>query len=238
MSLKALLVDDERLAREKLEEMLHATDRIQVIGKADSVGAAEQFLAHHKPDVVFLDIQMPGRTGFELLPKLPADTSVVFVTAYDAYAIRAFEVNAVDYLLKPVRQDRLNECLERLHEEETAEPEAPKSLDYDDHLFVKSAKCCKFIRVDTMTCLVADGPYSVLWDTDGNHMMVPRSLKQWEQLLPAKHFLRIHRSSMVNLNHIAHVEREGSNYRLWVKQREEALVMSRRHAALLKDRSV
>ena len=111
---KTIIVDDEPLARKDLKAVLAEFDQIEIIAEADGVPAARELLKIHKPDLIFLDIQMPGQTGFVLLESISSHIKIIFVTAYDEYAIRAFEVNAQDYLLKPVDRDRLALTIERL----------------------------------------------------------------------------------------------------------------------------
>lgn len=232
---KAIIVDDERLAREKLAEML--TGRADITGLADSVATARALLETCTPDVVFLDIQMPGGSGFELIPHLTEATAVIFVTAYDAHALKAFDVNAVDYLLKPVREIRLAKALERL-EQKQPDLQTQQPLAYDDHLFVRGRERCRFLRLDRLSCITAEGSYSVLWDIDGSSDMVPRSLTQWEHLLPKRQFLRIHRSAIVNLNHVIQVDRAGSQYSMQIAGYHKILTMSRRYSGALRERGL
>ena len=120
--LTALIVDDERLARQELRALLAVHPEVQVVGEAASVDEAARHLAREQPDVVFLDIQMPGESGFDLFARAPVSSRVVFVTAHDAHALRAFDVNALDYLLKPVVPARLAESIARLREQAAAAP--------------------------------------------------------------------------------------------------------------------
>jgi len=235
--LKALIVDDERLARKDLISLLKPYDQVTVVGEADSVPAAVKAIHRLNPDVVFLDIQMPGDSGFDLLDKVDLEAHIIFVTAYDEYAIRAFEVNALDYLLKPVHPDRLAKAMERLGDREPAQPARVRNLDYDDRLFVMLGQHFKFLKVDSILNIKAAGDYSEIQTADGAKGLVLKSMKEWETRLPARHFLRIHRSTIINMEFIDKVE-EWFNYsfKVYLKGVEEPYVISRRYATRLKDK--
>jgi two-component system LytT family response regulator len=235
--LKTLLVDDERLARNKLRSMLASYPQIQIVGEADSVASAVELIENARPDVIFLDIQMPGETGFALLEKVEADFKTIFVTAFDEHAIRAFEVNALDYLLKPVNPARLARSIERLVASTVEHENARRALEYDDHIFLSIDRRTRFIKVNAIKCIVAEGPYSRVFTSDGAQSMVLRSLKEWEDRLPEKHFLRIHRSTIINLECVSKIEKWlNYSYQVFVDGIEQPFVMSRRYAARLKDR--
>ncbi len=236
----ALIVDDEGLARKELRGMLDVDDRVRVVAEAEDVAGAAAAVAAHSPDVVFLDIQLVGETGFDLLPRLPSDLPVVFVTAYDEYAVRAFEVNALDYLLKPVREARLAHAIDRLLEDGPAgvdpEPAAPP-LAYEDHLFLRLNDRRAFVKVSTIECITAAGNYSRVHTADGTNALVHKTLKEWEARLPRPAFLRIHRSAIVNLEFVDRVEEwGGSRYLVHVRGLAQPLAMSRRYAARIQER--
>jgi two-component system LytT family response regulator len=234
---KALIIDDERLARKDLISLLGIHDNISVVGEADDVPSASQAIEKLNPDVIFLDIQMPGDSGFDLLEKTDVDAHIIFVTAYDEYAIRAFEVNALDYLLKPVNPDRLAKALEKLEFQEQDLPARIRKLNYDDRLFLMIGKHFKFMKVNTILCVSAAGDYSEVLTSDGNKGLTHKSMKEWEARLPAQHFIRIHRSTIINMEVVERVE-EWFNYsfRVYLKGIEEPYVISRRYAAKLKER--
>jgi two-component system LytT family response regulator len=204
MSLRALVVDDERLARVEMTRLLAAHADIDVVGEADGAAAATEAIARLAPDVVFLDVQMPGCDGFELLSRLSVVPRVVFVTAHDDHALRAFEVNALDFLLKPVRPERLAIAVRRLLADPTAERPAPPQvrLGLDDTLFVTAAKRARFLRVRSIAALVAAGDYVEIVSRDGESYLTSRSLQEWEARLPAQSFVRLHRSTLVHLDAI------------------------------------
>jgi len=236
-SFKALIIDDERLARKDLISLLTNHDNITVIGEADDVPSAAQAIQTLNPDVIFLDIQMPGDTGFDLLDKIDVDAHVIFVTAYDEFAIRAFEVNALDYLLKPVNPDRLAKTLERLELQASDMPLKVRKLNYDDRLFLRLGRNFKFLIVNTIMIISAAGDYSEVLTSEGNKGLTLKSMKEWDNRLPAQQFIRIHRSTIINMEYIERIE-EWFNYsfRVYLQGVEEPLVISRRYATKLKER--
>ena len=233
--LTAIVVDDERLARRELITMLRDHPGIDVIADADSVQSAARAIAELKPDVVFLDIQMPGQSGFDLLDKIEAGPHIVFVTAYDEYAVRAFEVNALDYLMKPVTPERLASCVERLIATTVAGEAASAGLRPDDSLFIRVDHAMKFLRVDTIIAIKAAGDYSQVITTDGLRGLTDKSMNEWEHRLPPNMFCRVHRSAMVNLAFVDRVEEAGvSSRKIHLKGLAEPLDMSRRYYSRLR----
>ncbi len=234
---KTIIVDDERLARKELRSMLAEHPQIEICGEAENVGQAIELIYKEKPEVIFLDIQMPGETGFHLLEKIEADFKTIFVTAFDAYAIRAFEVNALDYLLKPINPDRLARAIERLSSKEIAPSTATRKLEYEDRLFIDIGERSIFLKVNSIVYISAAGDYSEVFTADGQKSLVLKPLKEWEERLPGKFFTRIHRSTIVNLEYVERLESWfNRSYRIYLKTLKEPLGMSRRYAAKLKDR--
>jgi len=231
--MKALIVDDERLARRELVSLLAAHPEVTVVGEAASVDEAAPLVAQLDPDVVFLDIQMPRRSGFELLAASDVRGRIVFVTAHDVHAIRAFEVNALDYLMKPVHPQRLAQTIARLVS--VAHDTAPESqLELDDHLFLTEGRAARFVRVRSIVCIRGADDYTELALDDGKQLLSPRPLKDWEARLPARAFVRVHRTAIVNLEHVERVEPAGDAFRVHVRGAAEPVPMSRRHAARLR----
>lgn len=232
----ALIVDDERLARQDLKDLLKDCENVRVVGEADSVTTAVKAINELCPDVIFLDIQMPGESGFELLEKTQVTSRIIFVTAYDEYAIRAFEINALDYLLKPVSPDRLKRALERLDTEENTDISKMAKLQNEDHLFLLFNNQFKFILVKMILSITAAGDYSEISMSDGNKGLVQKSMKEWEDRLP-ENFCRIHRSNIINLDYIDHLEEWFNySYQVYLKGIKEPFVMSRRFAVKLKEK--
>jgi len=231
----AILVDDERLARKELRSMLAEHEIIDVVGEAETVAQAAELVRAKKPDVVFLDIQLPGETGFDLLEKISPACRIIFVTAFDAYAIRAFEVNALDYLLKPINPARLVQAIERLMIHDSASVAPVRALEYEDRLFIEVDEHSRFLKVSDIIVISAMGDYSQIFSCDGQKSLVLKPLKDWEERLPAKHFTRIHRSTIININYVERVESWfNRSYRIHIRQIPEPLVMSRRYAARFK----
>jgi len=231
----AILVDDERLARKELRSMLAEHEIIDVAGEAETVAQAAELVHAKNPDVIFLDIQLPGETGFDLLEKITFACKIIFVTAFDAYAIRAFEVNALDYLLKPINPARLAQAIERLTNHESAPVRPVRDLEYEDRLFIEVDERSRLLKVSDIIAISAMGDYSQIFSCDGQKSLVLKSLKDWEDRLPAKHFARIHRSTIINLEYVERVESWfNRSYRIHIRQLPEPLVMSRRYAARFK----
>ena len=231
----AILVDDERLARKELRSMLAEHEIIDVVGEAATVAQAAELVGAKNPDVLFLDIQLPGETGFDLLERISPACKIIFVTAFDAYAIRAFEVNALDYLLKPINPARLAQAIERLTIDEPAPVPPVRDLEYEDRLFIEVDERSRLLKVSDIIVISAMGDYSQIFSCDGQKSLVLKSLKDWEDRLPAKHFTRIHRSTIVNLEYVERVESWfNRSYRIHIRQMPEPLVMSRRYAARFK----
>lgn len=232
---RALLVDDERLARKELRSMLSEHSTIEVVGEAENVEQAIKLIAAQQPQVIFLDIQMPGESGFALLEKIEANFKVIFVTAFDAYAIRAFEVNALDYLLKPINPDRLAHAIERLSATEIPPSQLARKLDYEDRLFIEVDEHSRFLKINTIICISAAGDYSEIITSDGQKTLVMKPLKEWEERLPEKYFTRIHRSTIINLEYIERIVGWfNRSYQVHLRHIEEPLMMSRRYAVKLK----
>lgn len=231
----ALIVDDERLARKDLVSLLAEHPIITVLGEADSVSAALDAIEQLNPDIIFLDIQMPGESGFDLLNKISIQAKVIFVTAFDEYAIRAFEVNALDYLLKPVNPDRLARTIERLEQEYETETTEHRKLKYDDRLFLMIDNQMKFLKLKAILSISAAGDYSEILMFDKQKGLTLKSMKEWEARLPEEYFCRIHRSTIINMEHIDRLEEWFNySYRVYLKGIEKPYVMSRRYVTKLK----
>ncbi|MES2763461.1 MAG: response regulator, partial [Bacteroidota bacterium] len=158
--MKAIIIDDERLARQELKNLLAVHKEIEVIAECNNAQSAKEKIAELNPDVIFLDIQMPGKTGLELIEEVSALPDVVFVTAYDEYAIKAFEVNAYDYLLKPVSPERLAETIKKLTLKETSEKkENTTPLTENDQVFIKDGEKTWFVRLSNIRLFESEGNY-------------------------------------------------------------------------------
>jgi two-component system, LytTR family, response regulator len=235
MNLTAVIIDDERLARSELRLLLAEFAEISIVGEAANLTEAVDLIRKSAPDVVFLDIQLSRENGFDLLEKVEKNFKLIFVTAFDEFAIRAFEINAIDYLLKPVEPERLAKTLERLFETEEKREPAGRKLDYEDHLFIEIGERSRFLKVRSIKYICADGDYTHVFTDDGKKHLVTKPLKEWEDRLPEKHFVRIHRSTIVNLEFIEKVETWFSrSYQIYLRDIKEPLTVSRRYASQLK----
>lgn len=232
----ALIVDDERIARNELEYLLRDCTEFEIVGQAASVAEAAERIAALKPELVFLDVQMPGASGFELFERVPVESWVIFVTAFEEFALRAFEVNALDYLTKPVRPQRLRLALDRfLHR---ARLEAPAvGLTMSDSVLLTIDRRPRFVRVDSIDCILAEGDYSRVICAGRSLGMVLKSMKEWEKVLPESNFCRIQRSAIVNCEHVTKLEQhESGGYTVHLRNVETPLVMSRRCARQFRSR--
>jgi len=223
--LRALLIDDEPNARADLRELLaaHATD-VEIIAEAETMDEAEAVLARPDYDIVFLDVQLRGGTGFDLAPRIRPKARIVFVTAHDRYAVRAFEVNALDYLLKPIAPERLAESVTRSvaafanasrRETDEREDEAyPSPLQPNDIIYLRTGTNGRFVPLLHISAIDAEQNYSAAHFADGTRLLVRRTLKSWEDFLPETHFMRVHRTAIVNLQRITRYERDREEHTL------------------------
>ncbi|HEX8735147.1 MAG TPA: LytTR family DNA-binding domain-containing protein [Pyrinomonadaceae bacterium] len=236
MKYKTIIIDDERLARKEMRGLLSEFDEISVVGEAENLAEAVNLIQKEKPNVVFLDIQLSGENGFDLLEKIEPNFKLIFVTAFDAYAIRAFEVNALDYLLKPVNPERLAKAIERLSEENEAKLDF-RPLEYNDRIFLEIGERSVFLKISDISHINAAGDYSEIRTIDKKKLLIEKSLREWEERLPEKNFLRIHRGTIVNLEEIEHIESWfNRTFQIRLKNYRETFSVSRRYSVKLKNR--
>lgn len=208
--MKAIIIDDERLARNELKRLLENFPHIEVIAEASNTDEAAALLETMQPDVLFLDIQMPGKTGFEWLESwdgyLP---EVIFTTAFDEYALKAFEVNALDYVLKPIELSRLSESIQKLDKRQIRQASSVATpnhvLGAQDQIFVKDGERCWFVRLDRVRLCESMGNYVRLF-FDDQKPLVLKSLNALEERLDPKVFFRANRKHIINLNYIDKIE--------------------------------
>ncbi len=234
--MKALIIDDERLARKELIKLLEEHPSIEVAGEAQNADEAEQLITDLNPDVLFLDIQMPGRTGFQLLESLDTVPLVVFTTAYDEFALKAFEINALDYLLKPITAERLAEAVHKIQEKERARSGRGRDqkLGLEDQVFVKDGERCWFVSLANIRLFESDGNYIKVY-FDANRPMIHKSLNALDEKLDERSFFRASRKHIINLSWVEGIE-PWFNGGLMVKLRGgDKVEVSRRQAAKFKD---
>jgi two-component system LytT family response regulator len=198
--MKALIVDDERLGRAELRRLLEPHPEVEIVGEARDAEEAQALIEQLQPDLLFLDIQMPGRTGFELLEGLDRVPLVIFTTAYDEYALKAFEVNALDYLLKPVSPERLDAALAR-----AALRKAKPAMDASQRIFVKDGERCWFVTLGDVVLIESEGNYARLC-FGGNRPLVLRSLNYLGERLDPAIFFRASRKHLLNLHFIESID--------------------------------
>ena len=197
--MNALIVDDERLARSELRRMLQAHADVQVVGEAANSDEAVARLAEQRVDLLFLDVKLPGESGFDLLERLDAVPPLIFTTAYDEYAVRAFEVNAFDYLLKPIRPERLAAALDKLRAAPKVVRPAP------ERIFVREGDRCWIVALAEVALFEADGNYTRIY-FGANRPLIRSSLQSLEARLDPAVFFRASRSHVVNLRFVESVE--------------------------------
>lgn len=240
--IRTLLVDDTRLARVEMRTLLSAHVDIDIGGEADDVGSAVEAIERLRPDLVMLDIQMPSGTGFDVLAAIDHVPLVVFSTAYDQHALRAFEANALDYVVKPVEPARLATALDRVRArmrqpQATGAPldAARAPLGLDDQVFLRDGERCWFVALADISRIVVDGNYARVW-FKGEQALLMRSLSALEARLDAGMFFRANRNTLVNLRHVRGIDLSvGDGYTLALRDGAEVEV-SRRQARELRER--
>lgn len=244
--MNVLIVDDERLARKELNTLLKGYPKLNIIGECSNVDQAIESINELKPDLVFLDIHMPGKSGFDLLEEIDKSPFIIFVTAYDEYAIKAFEVNALDYLLKPINEQRLEAAIQKFEqfydEKQSEESQAEdvsesnnEQLSINEQVFIKDGEKCWFVKLEDIRLFESEGNY-VRVHFHSNKPLILRSLNNLDQRLDDKNFFRANRKFILNLNWIEKVE-SWFNGGLKVTLRGgEEVEISRRQAVKLKDK--
>lgn len=233
---RALIIDDERLARTELKKLLADFPDIEIVGEAVNAKDGKEKIDSLKPDLLFLDIQMPDKTGFELLGELEKSPRVIFTTAYDEYAIKAFEYNALDYLLKPIEPSRLADALQKLHQEETEKPLLPGSnkLFENDQVFVKDGDHCWFVRLSDIRLFESVGNYARVY-FDLNKPLILKSLNALEERLDEKVFFRANRKYIVNMRMIEKIDTYFNGGLLLEMKGGEKIEVSRRQAVRFRE---
>jgi len=237
--MKAIIVDDERLARNELRRLLAEFTEVEIVDEAANVDEGVEKIRQHDPDVVFLDIQMPGKTGFDLLEELDRSPRVIFTTAYDEYAIKAFEFNALDYLLKPIEPARLAEAIKKIKVEKKEDEElelklVSKLLKADDQVFVKDGDRCWFVKLEEVRLFESEGNYVRLFFRDQKPLIL-KTLNYLDERLDGRTFFRANRKHIINLKYIENIE-PWLNGGLLVKMKDGKKVeVSRRQSIKFKE---
>ena len=236
--MRAIIIDDERLARKELKSLLKEYHEIEIIDECASPEEALKSIEKHNPDLLFLDIQMPEKTGFDLLQELDKSPKVVFVTAFDEYAVKAFEVNALDYLMKPVDPERLKETMAKLLSEDIEDEElydVPDRgiLSSNDQIFIKDGEKCWFIHLKDVRMFESEGNYVRIY-FETFKPLVLKSLNGLEERLDQRLFFRANRKYIINLKWVSHIENWFNGGLQVVLKDGEKVEISRRQAVKFK----
>ena len=238
MKIRAVIVEDSRLARNELKELIKLHKDIELIGEAENVDDGAALIESESPDLLFLDINMPEKDGFDLLEMLDDVPITVFTTAYDEYAIKSFEYNALDYLLKPVSNKRFDMALEKVRTKMKSREEASsssKKLTESRQIFIKAGASCWLVKIGDISLFEIVGNYTRVF-FDEKKPMLYKSLNQVEEKLPEDSFFRANRQQIVNINYIQNVVPWfNGKLKLTMKNGEEVEV-SRRQSYIFKDR--
>ena len=234
MTIKTFLIDDEPLALEELTIMLAKHPTIEIIGSATNVIEAITTINLLKPDLIFLDINMPGKSGFELLQELEEAPHVIFVTAYDQFAIKAFEVNALDYILKPINKDRLADAINKIKKQESLLKAKEEKLSIDKRIFIKDGDKCFFIPLSEVFLIESVGNYARVYY--GNKKpLLHKSLNYLEEKLPDTHFFRAGRQHIINIHIIKNIHPFFNNTLQLEMQNGEKIDISQRQSVRFKE---
>jgi len=240
ITIRTIIIDDERLARTELKKLLQDFPEIEIIDEAGNAATAIEKINHHQPDLIFLDIQMPGKTGFDMLAELETVPVVMFTTAYDEYAFKAFEVNALDYLLKPIDKKRLEEAIKKLNIPDYKEEKSADNIDKDiltenSLVFVKDGDRCWFIKLSEIRLFESVGNYAKV-HFGNNKPLILKSLNALEERLDPKVFFRTNRKNIVNLRMVEKVESYFNNGLLLELKNGDKIEVSRRQTVKFKEK--
>ena len=239
--IKCLIIDDERLARQELRRILERHKNIEILDECGSAEEAITKIEELKPDLIFLDIQMPGKNGFDVLEEIIYTPEVIFVTAYDEFALKAFEVSALDYILKPVEENRFDDSLKKVidkieqKQEETATSTPESQLGATDQVFVKDGDKCWFVELGDIRLFESEGNYVRVY-FENNKPLILKSLNNLDKKLSDKLFFRANRKHIVNLKWIDKIETWFNGGLLVILKDDKKIEISRRQAVKLKDR--
>ncbi|MFY9221498.1 MAG: LytTR family DNA-binding domain-containing protein [Blastocatellia bacterium] len=238
---KAVVLDDEPLARQDLIYQLYNHPEIEVVAEAETIEEAVETINEHKPHIVFLDVNLVEETSFRLFDEVEVDFAPVFVTAFSEYAVKAFEVEAFDYLMKPVKTERLAETVLRIKEKWVKAYELQDNkedkLAYDQQVPVKVGNQIKVISLNSLIYITAAEDYTHLYLNTGEKPLVLKTISKWEEILPSKQFLRVHRSVIININYVEKLEQPlPKKYFIYMKNISEPLNVSRKLSKEIKNR--
>jgi two-component system, LytTR family, response regulator len=243
-----IIIDDEKLARDLLREYLESMEEIELLDECAKGSEAVEKINKLKPDLIFLDVQMPGMTGFEVLDEIDHEPYVIFITAYDQYAIRAFEKNAVDYLLKPLDEDRFRQAITRALKRKKMEDGGLENLlgslrqvnhkgTYDSHIFVQKSEKLFNLPVEEIVYLEASGDYTII-STKNDQFVSSSGIGKLEEMMNPDIFIRVHRSTIVNVNYLKEIERHFNGGMVVKMQSGKSFPVSRTYAKQIRKKVV
>ena len=247
MNTTCIIIDDEKLARELLHEFLEGFTNIDIVADCEKGKDAVEAIDALKPDLIFLDVQMPGMNGFEVLEKIEHDPYVIFITAYDQYAIKAFEKNAVDYLLKPLDEERVGLAVNRAIARKKLENnniedllkglKANRKESYDSHIFVQKSEKLFNLPVEEIIYLEASGDYTII-TTKADQFVSSSGIGKLEEIMNPDMFIRVHRSTIINLNFLKEIERHFNGGMIVKMQNGKSFPVSRTYAKVIRKKVV
>ena len=247
MNINCIIIDDEQLARDLLKEYIEQVPEFTIVGEAAKGKDAVELIDKLQPDLIFLDVQMPGMNGFDVLDDISHDPYVIFTTAYDQYAIRAFEKNAVDYLLKPLDEERfrlaVKRAVDRMKLEQNNVGQLLSSLktenktSYDSHIFVQKSEKLLNLPVDEIMFLEASGDYTILI-TKSDQFVSSSGIGKLEEILNPETFIRVHRSTIININYLKEIEKHFNGGMIVKMQNGKNFPVSRTYAKMIRKKVV
>jgi two-component system LytT family response regulator len=247
MNTTCLIIDDEKLARDLLNEYLESFPEIEILGECAKGNEAVEKIDKLKPDLIFLDVQMPGMNGFDVLAEIDHDPYVIFTTAYDQYAIKAFESNAVDYLLKPLDEERFRVAVNRALKQKKLEQSnigdlldsirSERKASYDSHIFVQKSEKLFNLPVDEIVYLEASGDYTII-STKADQFVSSSGIGKLDEIMNPDTFIRVHRSTIINLNFLKEIERHFNGGMVVKMQNGKSFPVSRTYAKAIRKKVV
>ncbi len=248
MKTTCLIIDDEKLARDLVKEYLEGFENIELIGECENGTEAVKAIDQKKPDIIFLDVQMPGMTGFDVLDEIAHEPHIIFTTAYDQYAIKAFERNAVDYLLKPIDEERFRLALNRALKRQAAGSNKIEDLlfnlrpertahSFESHLFVQKSEKLFNLPVEDIQHLEASGDYTII-TTKTDQFVSSSGIGKLEEILNPEEFIRVHRSTIINVSFLKEIERHFNGGMIVKMTNGKTFPVSRTYAKVIRRRVV
>lgn len=231
----AIIVEDSRLARNELKDLLKEIPEVEIIAEAENADVAFELINSQSPDLIFLDIQLPGKDGFQLLEMLENVPMVVFTTAFDEFAIKSFEYNTLDYLLKPINPKRLSQSIEKVKQKLAEKTEKQdKKLDLEDQIFIKDGEKCWMVKISEIYLFEVEGNYTKVFFRNEKAVLT-RSLNVIEKKLPQEKYFRANRNTIFNINYIQNIENWFSGNLMIKLPNDNQVEISRRQAVLFKE---